>query len=417
MAEDLLYDLIIVGGGASGLFAAANAGPLRTLLIDSKKRVGSKLLISGQGMCNFTNTDSPKEFLTHFGSVSQSRFLQPSVYGFSCQDTLSWFTSRGMECMTREDGKIFPASLKAQTVIDTLLTQIQENQRCTIHTGTPVTDIRLDKGVFTVKTSTGGFSGRSCLLCTGGKSYPATGSDGSGYELARALGLPVTRVTEALVGIRVKDHFLASCSGISFPETSVRLSSGTGKRTVGEITGDLLITHKGFSGPVILNGSRCIEPEDELTICFLSQKQGSIPEQRRLLEAALTSGGRRRPVSVIRNLGVPAKVAELFARRAAIGPEVTCAELSRTCRQALVQLLTEYRCTVDSKGPFTTAMATSGGVDLGTIDRKSMASKQVPGLYVAGELLDIDGDTGGYNIQAAFSTAYCAISSIRANIL
>lgn len=405
-----MYDLIIIGGGAAGLFAAANSRGLNTLLLEKMPSTGKKILISGGGMCNLTNSDEPEDFIQRFGSRQKANFLKPSLLGLTPERTIDWFENRGLALETREDGKVFPQSQKATDLVSTLYGQAADS-KVKILCSNPVSAIDKKNDFFTVTTDNQVFKSRNVLLATGGKSFASTGSDGSGYSLARSLGHRMVEPTQALVPLLIDNYPFYHLSGSSLRHITVDFyRKGEQKRYL-RASGDLLFTHKGLSGPVILNNSRLVSKGDILKISLLPGDNRE--ELRDELSSLLAAASGKTIRAVLKSKGIFTALNDSLLEILEIPRDKRCGELSKKVRNKLITSLLEFSMTVSRKGHFTAAMATAGGVSLEDVDRKTMESRLVSGLYFSGEVLDLDGDTGGYNIQAAFSTAFCAVEAIK----
>ncbi len=397
-----MYDIIIIGGGASALFLAANITDTRVLLLEKTAQVGNKLRITGGGMCNLTNCDEPDRFLIHFGSPQQRTFLKPALMNLSPAATQVWFTERGVPLTVREDGKVFPRSLDARTVISMLKDQAQQNG-VEITCDAQVTEVSVQDQIFTVRTAARSYQSLQVVIATGGMSYPATGSDGSGYALARSLGHTIIEPTQALTSLVIKDYGLSELSGNSIRDSHITCFHEHEQRRYLQADGDLLFTHKGLSGPVILNSSRHIRTGDLITASLFPSQGGETAREE--MHRALLSDPKKQVSTILKSYGLIGRLIEHLLDQLQLSRDVRCAELSKKDRTALVQLLAAYPFTVSRKGYFSSSMVTAGGVSLAEVQRTTMGSRIVPGLFLAGEVLDIDGDTGGYNLQAAFSTA------------
>lgn len=398
-----MYDLIIIGGGAAGLFAAANCRGRNVLLLEKMKVPGKKILISGGGMCNLTNKDSTDDFLASFGSRKKANFLKPALLNLDSEKTEDWFENHGLHLLTREDGKVFPASLKALSVVECLKRETLKNN-VEIKSSRTVTEIVKNGNVFSVTASGTEYQSESVVIATGGKSFETTGSDGSGYGLAKLFGHKIIEPTQALVAVNVEDYTFANLAGNSVRQSSVDFfRDGETKRYLSSC-GDLLFTHKGISGPVILNNSRFIRKHDIIRASLISADNKE--ESRNSLQIVLTNDPKKQIKSILKSLGVFSGLADSLLDMLNLAGDEKCGNLNKKNRNKLISILLDFPFKVSRKGYFSSAMVTAGGVDLNEIDRKTMESKLVRGLYFAGEVLDIDGNTGGYNIQAAFSTAY-----------
>ena len=397
------YELLIIGAGPAGLFCAieAAAGGASVCILEKNNTPGKKLLISGSGRCNVTHTGEPADFMNHFGSAE--RFLRPALYGFTGHDLIEFLRERGCPVMTTDEGKIFPASEKAADILVVLLTEAAA-QGVTIIRKEKVEKVHRDSNGFLIETATEKYAARNLAITTGGMSYPGTGSTGDGYRLARSLGHTVVQPRPALTPLIIKDYRYRDCAGISIPRAAITLYREN-KKTI-NTTGDILFTHRGLSGPGILDFSRHITPGDRLTVSL-------VPDlQRHELEKILIEKGRKGGKTSLKNTltetGIPERLARLILEGNEIPGDMKMGEVSRLQRGMILELLTAHPFTVQETGSFHTAMVTAGGIMLSEINPKTMESKIVPGLYFAGEVMDIDGDTGGYNLQAAFSTGILA---------
>jgi predicted Rossmann fold flavoprotein len=401
---------IVVGAGPAGLFLAARLASSPTaqvLLLEKGARPGRKLLASGSGQCNITHEGAVASFLDRYGG--KGRFLKKALYGFSNSDLEAWFLDRGVAFEVEEGGKVFPVSRKAGDVLGVLIGEC----------GRTGVDLRSGRRVASVSRIDGGFEVEleiepPCALrtpvlalATGGQSYPGTGSSGDGYRLAASLGHAVVRPRPALSPLLVKDFALADLAGLSFE--GLRFALRRGGRRISERRGDVLITHEGLSGPGILDASRDILPGDLVELDFCGR--GDEAFRAALLERAAASP-RSLVKTALADLGLPRRMAEFFCSASGIGEGETCAELRREGRERLVQMAAAFPAEAESVGGFDKAMVTAGGVSLDEVNPATMESRIAPGLYFAGEILDYDGDTGGFNMQAAFSTAAAAAKAI-----
>ena len=392
------FPLIIIGGGPAGLMAAASAGNRPTLLIESGPKPGRKLLITAAGQCNITHRGSIPELLARYNG--RERFLRPALYGFTNEEVIVFFQDRGVETFFDEKDRCLPRSLSARDVLHALL-QACRDRGITLHQGDRVIAAEKTAGGFRVITKTRNFTCSRLIIATGGKSFPKTGSDGSGYQLAEQLGHPVIPPRPALTGIE-SDHFaLVSLAGLSFEDRTIEVYRN-GKRA-GRYRGNLLITHKGLSGPVIINSSRNMRPGDELRLNFADLSLENLNER---WNRSPKNGGSRTVGLFLKGLDIPRRlIPELLG---SLDPEHSLSQVKKQDRIRLLNDLTAYPATLDRLQGWNTAMVTAGGADTAKIDPKTMESRLVKGLYFAGEVMDVDGDSGGYNLQAAFSTGFLA---------
>jgi predicted Rossmann fold flavoprotein len=407
---------VIVGGGPAGLFLAARLAALNAtaglpapILLEKGPRPGRKLLASGSGRCNISHAGKPEDFLDRYGG--KGRFLKKALYGFTNAELAAWLAQRGLSLEAEEGGKLFPASRRALDVLELLLAECA-SQGVVPRLGARVASVERMSGGFELRAEVAG-EGATILraplvaIATGGTSYPATGSAGEGYALAESLGHRIAPPRPALAPVIARGFALGSLAGVSF--SGLPFAIRRGGRIAARASGDVLITHVGLSGPGILDASRGIEAGDLLELDFSLIG----PEAFRAAFMACASGS---PRGLVRNAlseaGLPRRMAELFCSIAGLGAEAACADLGRAPREGLLRLATACPVEVDRLGGFDEAMATAGGVELSEVSPSTMESRIAPGLYFAGEVLDYDGDTGGFNLQAAFSTADLAARSI-----
>ncbi|AEV30917.1 flavoprotein, HI0933 family [Sphaerochaeta pleomorpha str. Grapes] len=405
-----MYDVIIIGSGASGLFLAANLSGLKALVLEKNDRPGKKILITGGGMCNLTNCDDTNTFLSHFKDKQQSNFLRPALMQFSTKDTKAWFEHQLLELVVREDGKVFPQSLKAQSVVDVLYTASLKN-RVQFNFGERVASIEKTESGFSVQTNKECYQAKTVVLATGGMSYPTTGSTGDGYALAKALGHSIVPPTPSLVGVAVKEYPFVELAGNAIRSSLIDFfHEGEAKRYL-RSQGDMLFTHDGVSGPVIMNNARSLIKGD-LLCASLVQTENKETKKQELL-ALLQDSPKKQVFTLLKSLGIFSSLAEKLLAYSSIGKEETCANLPKEKRKSLVTNILDFPLVVSAKKSFSSAMVTAGGLSLIEFDRKTLESKKVSGFFASGEVLDLDGDTGGYNLQAAFSTAMLVCTALK----
>jgi predicted Rossmann fold flavoprotein len=404
-------DIVIIGGGAAGLtaaiFAGEAAGPSgRILLLEGTHALGTKILVSGGGRCNVTHEKvGPEDF------NGSRNIVRNILAAFPAEATVQWFASLGVELKREETGKLFPVSDSARTVVDALTNRCKElgvtirhNARVTgIEPPTPPDDC------FQILHPSGAVRAPKVILCTGGKSLPKSGSDGLGWEMVRKLGHTVTSTHQALTPLVLEaSMFHADLSGIT---QEVELSTFAEGKRIDHRRGSLLWTHFGISGPVAMDASRH---------WIIAQDAGRKPELRcnllpgesfETVEKWLTEAGTARPKSSILTIisdRLPERVALALIVKAGITATRPVGQLPRDARRALVHTLTALVLPVTQPRGWNYAEVTAGGVPLNEIDYRTMASRKIPGLYLAGEILDCDGRIGGFNFQWAWSTAHLA---------
>ena len=408
----MLYDRIIIGAGAAGLFAGASL-PSRVhgLILEKGDAPGRKLLMSGGGQCNLTHGGSIKDFVSHYGK-SGGR-IRPILYHFNNQSVMAFFRTRGIALLEREDGKVFPASMQSKEILAELTKGCQE-KGLKFQYQSPVIDIisDVDTGTYIVRCSKHEYRGKKLIIATGGCSYPITGSDGSFFAVLERMGFETKPARPALVPIYVPDYPYRELAGISFQSARVVINGKEGKWV---LDGSLLLTHNGFSGPGVLNVSRFAEVGDEIQFNVYPDKK----EDQILRELKqIFQGNGRQLLTVLYEYfnsessqaggQIPKRFLELILERAGVEIGLKASQTSGNQLKAILRLVTSDRYKIARLGGYNMAMVTAGGVSLDEIDLKSMESKKFPGLYFAGEVLDVDGDTGGYNLQFAFSSAHLA---------
>ena len=402
------FDVVIIGAGPAGLFCAANLAGLRVCILEKMNLPGRKLLLSGSGQCNITHAGSMGDYALHFGDASHAAFLKPALRALSNTDLLTFFEMRGMIFETTDAGKVFPTTRSADDVLDVLLdacdaagVEILYEER--------VESVKKDGERFVVSTAYGKYLARCLVVAAGGSSYPKTGSSGDGVRLSEMLGHSIVEPKEALTPVYAENFRLADLSGLSFE--NVTLTIWRDGKKIGANTNDLLITRFGFSGPCVLDASRAMQAGDVLKISFTQLSAEAVDAL--LVERCRKEGGRL-VSNLLYGLGVPDRLVKSLIEEAGIAEDTKGSQLSAVSRKALVRLITSYEVKIAHLGDFSISMATAGGVSLAEVNKKTCESKLHPGLFFAGEVLDIDGDTGGYNLQAAFSTAYLAAQRIKA---
>lgn len=402
----MINRLIIIGAGASGLMSAASLKFSKNVLIlEKNNEAGKKLLISGSGQCNFTHAGSKNNLLKHY--FEARNFLKPSIYTFSNEDCINFFQKNGLKIIIYSDGKVFPESLKAERIRNFLINKCLKNG-VGINYQENVKSIDYKNSIFIVKTANNTYKANKVLIATGGKSYPKTGSIGDGYFLAEKLGHTIVRPKPALTPIYTKEIFVKELSGISFTERNISIIRNN-KKIYNHI-GDFLFTHKGLSGPGILNISRYIEKDDKILLSLVSYRNEEI--FRKSFLNYCSQNPEKLIKTIIHHQNIPEKLARIILDRLNIDDSLKTKEVKKKNYNKIIDNLINFSLTVKDLGDFNKAMLTCGGISLKEVNPKTMESRIIKNLYFAGEVLNIDGETGGYNIQAAFSTGVLAIQSI-----
>lgn len=400
-------DVIVIGGGAAGMAAslfAARAGASVTLL-ERNEKLGKKVYISGKGRCNLTNDCDLDTFLSQV--PRNPRFLYAALSFFSPQDMMALLESAGCPVTVQRGRRVFPASEKASDVTKAL-SSLMRSAGVRVRLSTPVSTLETENGrVSAVRTSSGErIPADAVILCTGGFSYPATGSTGDGYRMAAEAGHAVQPPVPVLVGLETTEDWPRALQGLSLRNVTLTLSRG--KKILYTELGEMLFTHFGISGPLVLEAS-CHLPEDLSGVSLrIDLKPGLSPEQldARLLRDFAASGKKQLQTEL--NSLLPARLAELFPRLCGLPDLLRCSQITGEQRRHLCGMLKSLPVTVSSPRQIAEAIVTRGGVSVREVDPATMRSRILPNLFFAGELLDVDAHTGGYNLQIAWSTGALA---------
>lgn len=403
------YDVIVIGAGAAGLLAAGEAAGqgARTLLLEKMSRPGRKLAITGKGRCNLTNSAPLADFLQHFGP--NGRFLRSGFHAFFTDDLLALLHTLDIPTVTERGGRVFPVSESAQTIVDGLLRWVQA-QGVTLHASAPVERLLVDGDhIAGVEIAAQTFRAPAVILATGGASYPGTGSSGDGYRLAAEVGHRIIPIRPALVPLETAGDIAPQLRGLSLKNVSASLWI-EGKKTAQEF-GEMLFTHFGVSGPIILTLSRqavdALDKGSRLAIAI--DLKPALDEQKldeRLLRDFDQHG--KQPFATLLKELLPRQLIPVCVQLTGIPADKNAHQINAQERKRLRQWLKDFRLQVTRYRSFKEAIVTAGGVSTQEVDPTTMQSRLVPGLYFAGEVLDLDADTGGYNLQAAFSTGWLA---------
>jgi predicted Rossmann fold flavoprotein len=407
------WDIAVVGAGAAGLLAAIRAAECgsRVLVLEKNRKAGVKILMSGGTRCNLTHATDNRGIVAAFGPPG--RFLHSALAALSVQDTLELFESEGVATKVEETGKIFPVSNKALDVLDALLRRLH---RGGVHLSLeePLLDLLPSANEFALTTPRRIVHASRVILTTGGQSYPGCGTTGDGYALAARFGHTIVPPRPALVPIKVAVPWVADLRGVTLPDVTLRVVEQGKTLTVRR--GSLLFAHFGLSGPVVLDVSRVISGHARPEILALeidlapNQPEAALDEQLRQDTAA---AGKKQLVAVLPP-HLPRRLCEMLLRLADLPSERKAAALSRSDRLRLVAAIKHLQLPVAGTLGFAKAEVTAGGIALDEVDSRRMSSKRVPGLFLAGEILDLDGPIGGYNFQAAWSTGWLAGQSAAA---
>ena len=393
------YDNIIVGAGASGLYCACALEKGNNLILEKGKRPGLKLLMAGSGQCNVTHGGSIKDFLEHFGDNGKK--IRSALQRHNNIELCRVLLDYGVETVEREDGKVFPKSMNGRDVLDALVSNVNAEILYEANV-LSLSKNDSDEG-YILSTSKGDFACCNVIIATGGASYPTTGSDGAlARQISSDLELDLVELRPALTPAFVENYPYGDLSGISFKDVEVRVAGHA-------MVDDILFTFKNLSGPAIINSSRYMRTGDMLTINFLwpmrpedllAKLKNDFPGNSKSLQHYL-----------IDELGLAKRFAKLVSEM--LGMETQkVSQLSGAQMKEIVSELATKTFAISGLAGFKEAMATTGGISLSEISTKTMESKKYPGLYFIGEVLDVDGDTGGYNLQFAYSSALAAAEHI-----
>ena len=408
MAEKV--DLVVIGGGPAGMMCAAQAAGrgLSVCLLDPNRMLGRKLRITGKGRCNVTNNCDVRSFMANI--PGDGRFLYSAVNRFSMQDTMAFFTELGVPLKTERGERVFPESDNANDIADAIASLCRKRGVRVLRT--TAKDILTENGAVSgVVTGEGLISCRAAAVCTGGKSYPLTGSDGAGYRFAEKLGHSVIPPRASLVPLESPDEYCAQMQG--FALRNVTLSAYENGKLIFRELGEMLFTHFGVSGPLVLSASAKMRSMGKAEYRLEIDLKPALDEKK--LDARLLRDFEKYANREYQNaLGdlVGRSMIPVIVRLSGIPPETKVNMITRQQRTALLQLLKAFPVSVSGTRPIDEAIVTAGGVSTKEVNPRTMESKLVSGLYFAGEVLDLDAYTGGFNLQIAWSTGFVAGNSI-----
>lgn len=404
-----MFDVIVVGGGAAGMMAAHTAALYggQVLLLERNHRLGKKILITGKGRCNVTNNCDVNTLIANL--TTNGRFLYSAANQFSPEDVMDYFRTAGVEIKTERGNRVFPVSDRAADIADALEKNLHdcgvviEEER--------VTALLTGNGAVTGVTCESGrsFEAKKVVLATGGKSYPQTGSTGDGYRLAEDAGHTVVPLKPSLIPIVTEEEWCKKAQGLSLRNVTLTLVDRKEKKELYQELGEMLFTHFGVSGPLVLSASAHIRKLEPWRYALRIDLKPGLSEKQ-LDNRILRDFGENVNRDFSNSLGalLPRKIIPIVIRLSGIPFEMKVNQITREMRQKLVSVIKGLELTVRDFRPIDEAIVTSGGVSVREISPKTMESKLVSGLYFAGELMDLDGYTGGFNLQIAFSTGYAA---------
>lgn len=405
------WDVIVAGAGAAGLMAALRAAERgrRTLLLEKNRRPGIKILMSGGTRCNITHHCDNRGIVAAFGK--NGKFLHSSLAQFGVQDTLDFFHGEGVRTKVEETGKIFPVSNRASDVLDALVRRLHRSG-ATLSLEEPLLDLTREGNRFLLRTSRRTLQTSRLILTTGGKSYPGSGTTGDGYAWAEKFGHRIVPLRPALAPITTNDAWIKELQGLTLPHIALTIFDGDKK--LASHAGSLLFAHFGLSGPVALDVSRevaghpspsSLRLEIDVSPTF---READLDESLR--QESLANG--KKLLATLFPPHIPRRLADMFLTLAKLPLDRKAAGLSKDDRRKLSSLMKRLPVSINGTLGYKKAEVTAGGVALDEVDSKTMESKLVPGLFFAGEILDLDGRIGGFNFQAAWSTGWAAGSAV-----
>ncbi len=408
----MMYDGIIIGGGPAGMFAAIRAAEMgnRVLLLERNDRLGKKLLITGKGRCNVTNACTAREVLENI--PRNGRFLYSAMEACPPDAVMAFFENAGCKLKVERGNRVFPQTDRSASVLEALRNRMHR-LGVTVKTARVQEILTKDAAVSAVVADGERIPCAWVILATGGMSYPATGSTGDGYKMAQSLGHTVIAPEGSLVPLEERGEDCAEMQGLSLRNVGVKLTDSKGKVLYKDF-GELLFTHFGVSGPTVLSASAHLKGEGcRLTLDLKPALDEGKLDARILRDLEMYQN--RSMENALTDL-LPRSMIPVVLKKAEIDPTLQANSLTKQKRRALTQILKAFPVALAGKRPVAEAIITSGGVKVSEIDPKTMESKKIPGLYFAGEIIDCDGYTGGFNLQIAWATAYAAGSSVKPGI-
>lgn len=406
----MIHDIIIVGAGPAGLMAAGvcAGNGLQTLVLDKNRCTGRKLRITGKGRCNVTNNCAPQQVIA--ATVQNGKFLYSAANKFTPQDAMQYFENIGVSLKTERGNRVFPVSDDANEIADAMECQAKSYGAQFLKETTVSAVKRPGTGGFILNTNKGIFQAKSVLLACGGASYPGTGSNGDGAKLAKTLGHSVTPLRPSLAPLVEAGSACKQMQGLSLRNCGLKILNNITGVCVYEDFGELLFTHFGLSGPVILSASAHIKDMEQgakYTACI--DLKPALDEKK--LDARLLRDFAEYKNRIFENILdklLPQKLIPVVVARSGVAPDTRCNAITRQQRQMLLRVLKCFQIPLAGVRPISEAIITRGGVAVSEVQPKTMESRLRPGLFFAGEILDVDAYTGGFNLQIAFSTAYLA---------
>lgn len=404
-----VYDVAVIGAGPSGIMAAIRASELgsKVVVIEKNNMIGKKLLITGKGRCNITNACDPEGFVKKFGGCGQ--FLRNSFYAFSSDDLVDFFNKAGVEMKTERQGRVFPATNRSASVVEALKRSLASNGAEVMYESS-VRSIKKSAGAFVIELDgKDSINAKKVIIATGGASYKDTGSTGDGFRIARELGHDIRPLRAELVPLVTEEEWVKELQGLGLENIKIVFSSG--KKKIESPVGELMFTHFGVSGPLVLDLSgevTALLEEGKEVALHIDLKPGLREEQ---LDSKLIHKFTAKGHSMMKNIMkdvLPNKLIPVFLKIAGIPEGRMSNQVTKDERKAIMRLLKALPLKIKRSLAIEEAMVTGGGVSIKDIDPRTMESKKVAGLYFAGEVIEGAAPSGGYNLQQAFSTGYLA---------
>ncbi len=404
----MVYDVIVIGGGCSGLMCCSSINKsLKVLLLESTNNIGNKIRISGKGKCNFTNISEDEEFYKNF--FEKEKFVKKVMSKFNNKDILNFFNNNGINYVVHEDGKVFPKSYDSNDIVNMFHNLLKKNN-VVINYNSKVIDIKPDNDIYTIITKDNKYQSKNVVLATGGKSYPTTGSTGSGYKLLKNLDLKFVNVRQGLCHIYLKDYNYTNLSGISIKNISMHIYRNNKK--IYETMGDILFAHSFLSGPIIRDNARNININDEIYFNFINEEYEVsndkilryIEKNSKKLIKTMIKDIYNLPINLISNIIFSCNLSS-----------TTTSELTKIDRKKLISMLVSNKHLVSNLGDINYAHVCKGGLSTKEVN-SSLEIKKHPRIFVSGELLDVDAKSGGYNISFALSSAKRVAESINTSM-
>ena len=414
MKRDTVFDLVVIGGGAAGMCAAITAARdnKKVLLLEKLSQLGAKLRATGGGRCNLTNTLRYEEFMAKFGR--DGRFMQDALKIFSAHDLQDFFKTIGVHTHAPDGFRVFPTSHNSNTILDAL-NKTMNDLGVIIKTSQKVIDIgHIDTKVNSVTTNEDSFRCHNVIIASGGLGYPVLGAEGDGYELARQLGHTTTKLYPAMMPLKTKDKWITNCRADTIAKVTMKVDMKKHKKLVAQ--GDLIFTKTGIRGPVVLDFAREITPlidkyKEVPTLINLTKGKNENELLKHLKDGQITNLDAN-IVELIQTL-LPKSLSLELCKLAEIDPEDKLKNICGIKRDKLLKILAWTPLTINGHDGFKMAMITRGGINLKEINPKTMQSKIIDGLYFCGEIMNLDGPCGGYNLQWSFSSGYLAAKLLK----